>query len=377
MRVLLIDDEKPCLEELAYLLGKYPDVEILGMYTHSRQALAALESVQPDALFLDMDMPSPNGMELALQIQSLYAGIMIVFVTAYSQYALDSFKAFPLDYLLKPIKEARLDSTIEQMRKQFTLLHPVGELQRDIKIRCFGRFAVMTDHEIKWSTRRVRELFLYLINLCGAAPTKNELVNAVFGGVNDKKTANNMYVTIYKLRSLLESIDPEKKCIDIKEDYSLQIMPGFCDYTDFMSFAGQNAAITEKNAVDAARALNLCTDSYLEDADFAWALDTASFVETEYERIALGLAGFYAGAGHLRETENILNKLLQKNPLAEEGYTRLLELYRQNGSNEAFAAKYEEYAAMLWKELRAKPDVIYREYYSGIKKKTKQEQHNN
>ncbi len=368
MKIMLLDDEQPALDELSYLLGKYPDLVVVAAYTDSFQALEAMESIKPDAVFMDIDMPGMDGLELTLRMQAVYSSVLVVFVTAYAKYALDSFKAYPLDYLLKPIKEARLDAAVERIRTQYVLMHPDRDNNAVLRIKCFGKFEVLSQNEIKWGTRRVKELFMYLLDRCGVSPTRSELIQAVFGGINDKKTANNMYVSIYKLRSLLESLDPGRKLIRLKEDYSLQVETGICDYVDFMRFARQNSAVSRQNAVEAARVLSLYSGTYLEDSDCAWALETASFTEAEYERIALGLAGFHSGAGRLREAENILLGLLVKNCLSEAGYAALLNIYINSANHQAYLAHYDEYARILDEELGEKPSPAYTRHYHTIKK---------
>lgn len=371
MKVILIDDEKPGLEEITHLLGKYPDFEIGGAFTNPLQVLEAMEATAPDAVFLDIDMPHMNGLELALRIQAQYPGIIIVFITAYSRFALDAFKAYPLDYILKPIKEARLEAAVEHMRKQYALMHPQNASGPDgLKITCFGKFKLTLPggmEEIKWGTRRVRELFLYLVDRCGRPATRSELLNAIFPGQEAKKASNNLYVTTYKLRSLLASIDPGHRFIRLEDDYSLEIAPGICDYTDFMKFALQNATITENNAVAAARALNVYDRGYLEEEDCPWAGETAAYCEVEYERLALGLANFHFNAGRVPEAENILFKLLMKNSLSEEAYTALLDMHMRSRNDRAYAARYEEYARMLMKELGEEPAPEYIRHYKKIR----------
>ncbi|NPV90599.1 MAG: response regulator [Firmicutes bacterium] len=372
MRVMLIDDEQPGIDELSYLLGKYPDIEIAGAFTNPLRGLEAVERVKPDAVFLDIDMPHADGLELALRIQSLQAGIIVVFVTAYAKYALDSFKAYPLDYLLKPVKEARLDATVEHMRRVNQMFHPDFRRSSSLHIRCFGRFEIAapnTGADIKWGTRRVKELLMYLIDLCGAVPTRGELVRTVFGGADDKKTANNIYVTIYKLRGILDGLDPERRLIRLRDDYSLEVSPGICDYLDFMSFARQNPTITQKNAVAAAKALNRCGGGYLEGVDYPWAADTASVVEAEYERISLGLARVHLNAGRSREAENVLQALLTRDPLSEEGHTALLDLYMRNGSDSNYRSAYLEYARILKNDLGEEPSPAYTRHYREIESK--------
>lgn len=370
MKVMLIDDEKPGLEEIAHLLGKYPDLEITGAFNNPLQAVEAIEKIKPDGLFLDIDMPYMNGLELALRIQAQCPGIIIIFVTAYSKFALDAFKAYPLDYILKPIKEARLEAAIEHMRKQYFLMHPHNLAGVDgLKITCFTRFKLTLPggcEEIKWGTRRVRELFLYLVDRCGRPATRSELLNTLFAGQEEKKAANNLYVTTYKLRSLMDNLDPARRFMRLGDDYALELTPGVCDYTDFMSFATQNAIITNRNAVAAARALNLNQGGYLEDEDRPWAAETASFCEVEYERLALGLAAFYFSTGRIMEAENTLSRLLMRNPFSEEAYTALLAIYMRCGNDQAYTACYTDYARMLMKELGEKPAPEYARHYSKI-----------
>ncbi|MEQ8176042.1 MAG: response regulator [Syntrophomonadaceae bacterium] len=371
MKVMLIDDEKPGLEEIAYLLGKYPDLEIAGAFNNPLHALEAMGELKPDAVFLDIDMPYMDGLELALRIQAQYAGIIIVFVTAYSKFALDAFKAYPLDYILKPIKEARLEAAVEHMRKQYALMNPKNaSVLNNLKINCFGKFNLTLPRdfeEVKWGTRRVRELFLYLVDRCGQPATRTELLFTMFPGQEEKKAANNLYVTTYKLRSLLDHLDPERRLVKLGDNYSLEINPGICDYTDFMTFSRQNPVIASENAVAAARVLNLCQGGYLEGEDCSWAVDSAAFCELEYERIALGLAGVHISGGRAREAENILSKLLQKNPLSDEAYTLLLDIHMRDRNDRAYAARYLEYARMLMKEFGEEPASEYTCYYNKVR----------
>lgn len=365
MKAVLIDDELPCLTELAFLLRKYPDIEVTGLFSSAAEALDKMECLRPDAVFLDIDMPRMNGLELALRIQALCAGVVVVFVTAYPQYALDAFKVYPLDYLLKPVKEARLDACVDHLRGQYALLHPAGEPDR-IHIQCFGSFRVDCGHEIRWGTHRVREMLLYLIGRRGAAATRDELAETLFSGLSGKSMANNLYVTLYRLRNVLAELNRGGNALRLTDDCALSVAPGVCDYTDFMDFAQRNGSITEKNAVEAARALHACAGPYLENEGFEWAAEAAGIVEEEYERIALGLAGVHLNAGRLPEAEAALNRLIARNPLCDEGYALLLELHMRGGNRAAYAALYEQYDRMLRKEFRLKPKERFRQHYLSV-----------
>ena len=367
MKVWLVDDERPCLDELAWLLKQYPDLTLAGMSDDSTEALLSITECKPDAVFLDIGMPKLDGLELALRIQDKCPGIMIVFVTAYSQYALDAYRTHPLDFLLKPVRQAHLDDCVAHLRRQWELLHPKEPARFTLFLRCFGTFEVESETQIKWGTRRVRDLLLYLIDRNGTPYSKSELLHALFNGRDDKSTVHNLYMTIYRLKCLLDTLDPQRRLIRLTEEGALDIAPGVCDYTDFMRFARENAVITEENAAEAARILSLCRGLYLEKERCEWASESANEVETEYERIALGLSSCHITAGRLEDAQRVLDTLQKRNPLCEEAYTLALDLILQTGDREVYLTRYEQYARIMIKELRIKPAQRYREQYERLK----------
>ena len=257
MKAYLVDDEQPCLDDLSWLLSRYPDIELAGAYKNSARALEAIENDRPDVVFLDIDMPRMSGLELAHSIQARHTGVIIVFVTAYAGYALDAYKVYPLDFLVKPVLEEQLEQTVSHLRQQHALLHPQEEKHNGLNIRCFGPFEVNAPCEARFPTRRVKELLLYLIGRNGVAATRDELLCALFAGRNDQNALNNLYVTLSRLKTLLDCWDASRLSVRLTEDNALTIAPGVCDFTDFMAFAARNAALSEKNAEEAARALSL------------------------------------------------------------------------------------------------------------------------
>ena len=368
MKAWLIDDEQPCLNELAWLLKQYPDMEIAGMDTDPVKALGYIMECPPGAVFLDIDMPKLDGLELALRIQEQCPGIVVIFVTAHAQYALDAFMAHPLDFLLKPIRRTRLDDCIGHLLKHHALLHPERPAKRTLALRCFGTFELSCEIEIKWGTRRVRELLLYLISKNGSPALKTEMLDVLFNGQDDKSTVHNLYMTIYRLKCLLDTIDSQRKLIRLTENNALILAPGVCDYSDFMRFTRENAVITEENAREAERVLSLCRGPYLEMESFEWVSENTNIVENEYERIALGLSNVYFAADRLPEAECILTSLLKRNALCEEAHTLLLDMALSTGNRTAYLVQYKQYASILQKELREKPAARYREQYERLKR---------
>lgn len=114
MRILIVDDERPARERLRRMLALEAGIEAIGEAADGIEALRLLPEFRPDALLLDVEMPELSGIDLAASLPA--PGPLVVFVTAYDEYALRAFDANAIDYLLKPFDGARLRRAIERLR---------------------------------------------------------------------------------------------------------------------------------------------------------------------------------------------------------------------------------------------------------------------
>ena len=115
MNVLLVDDSRLARTELRHLLQAFPDVTVVGEARHADEARAQIQALRPDLLLLDVQMPGQTGFEL---LASLEVAPCVIFTTAYDEYALQAFAVNALDYLLKPVQEARLTAALAKARTQ-------------------------------------------------------------------------------------------------------------------------------------------------------------------------------------------------------------------------------------------------------------------
>ncbi|MGL4833808.1 MAG: LytR/AlgR family response regulator transcription factor [Shewanella sp.] len=114
---VIAEDEQIFRDALVQLLAKqWPELEIKAACQDGSEALEAIAEFTPSVAFLDIRMPGVNGMDVAAACAELSPQTQVVFVTAYNQYAIDAFEKGAIDYLLKPIEPARLDSTIERVK---------------------------------------------------------------------------------------------------------------------------------------------------------------------------------------------------------------------------------------------------------------------
>jgi DNA-binding LytR/AlgR family response regulator len=109
---LVVDDEAPALDELSYLLRSMPAVSVVDVAISSSDALRCLQERPYDIVFLDIRMPSLNGIELANVLRRFATPPAVVFVTAYEEYAVSAFDIGACDYLLKPVSAARLRTAL-------------------------------------------------------------------------------------------------------------------------------------------------------------------------------------------------------------------------------------------------------------------------
>jgi two-component system LytT family response regulator len=124
LRAYLVDDEPPALERLHRLLGQTNRVEVIGSATEPEEAVEALSADPPDVCFLDIEMPRLNGFEVLARLPSQP---IVIFTTAYNQYALQAFAVNSVDYLLKPVDPDSLEralTKIERLRSSAQVVQP-------------------------------------------------------------------------------------------------------------------------------------------------------------------------------------------------------------------------------------------------------------
>ncbi|HEY3439782.1 MAG TPA: LytTR family DNA-binding domain-containing protein [Paludibaculum sp.] len=120
---VIADDESPALDELLFLLKEFPEIEVVGTARNGVEAVARIEELEPDLVFLDVQMPGLDGLGVIHKLKS--DGVPLpafVLCTAYEQYALEAFRLEALDYLLKPVERERLVLTIDRVKR--TMLEP-------------------------------------------------------------------------------------------------------------------------------------------------------------------------------------------------------------------------------------------------------------
>lgn len=118
LRAVIIDDERYAREELRYLLQRFVDIDVIAEVARGDEAMVTVLEQAPDVVFLDIEMPKKNGIEIAQSFQQLKKRPHIIFTTAYPTFAVDAFRVNALDYLLKPYKREELAEAMIKLRSQ-------------------------------------------------------------------------------------------------------------------------------------------------------------------------------------------------------------------------------------------------------------------
>ncbi|GAA4710429.1 LytR/AlgR family response regulator transcription factor [Brevibacillus fulvus] len=161
IRVVIAEDERLAREELIYLLQQIQDVELVGTAANGRELLQLVEQTEPDLVILDIKMPELEGVQAARMLMSRKQQPLLVFSTAYDQFAIEAFALNAVDYLLKPFEPQRLQETFRRVRNRLTdTKSPVQKLSK-LLVEENNRVAVIDPASILYAFRDER-----LVQIC-------------------------------------------------------------------------------------------------------------------------------------------------------------------------------------------------------------------
>ncbi len=135
LRAVVVDDEQLAREELCYVLDEVGGIEVVAQAGNGFEAIDAIGRHTPDLVFLDVQMPGLTGFELARKLVEREPPVTIIFVTAYDQHAIEAFDVNAVDYLLKPIEAARVETAIQRARRRMAPDVPLNDqLERIVQL---------------------------------------------------------------------------------------------------------------------------------------------------------------------------------------------------------------------------------------------------
>ena len=153
LKAIIVDDEAPARSELRFLLDEHGQVEVVAEAASVGKAIEQLKDHPCDVMFLDVNMPEATGLKLAEGLQRLKFPPAVVFVTAYSEFALDAFKVNAVDYLVKPVETERLAQAIARVRENVAL-HAQAHRSERISVEKAGKKILVGIDKIRYVMAR-------------------------------------------------------------------------------------------------------------------------------------------------------------------------------------------------------------------------------
>lgn len=369
MKAILIDDEKPALQHLERLLLKDGRLTITGKYTSARLGLAHLEQEKADIVFLDIGMPEMNGLEAGEYIAGLDRSTRIVYITAYSEYAIEAFELNAADYLLKPVTSQRLSKTLERLEvgresSEVQMQPPPASAAavKELSILCFHRLEFIDSTEpgrkMQWRTSKAQEVFALLLHNRGQWVLKDTIVDLVWPDFKPEKAVANLHTTVYHIRKLLKAWDMEVLVEFSQERYRLTKEQVLLDVEEFeLGYAGTPVE-SEEEWLRRENILKLYRGDYLQEHHYDWAEIRRKELQVRYIRMALHSAEYELSSGRPRLALERLLDLQAADPYSDQLCRLILRSYADLGDFIGFRTHYDKYKELLENELGIRPDQV-------------------
>ncbi len=228
MLIYAIDDEKIQLLELQDAINTALPKETVKIFQSTFEVLRMVEEEgeRPDLVFSDIRMPGINGLRLAVRIKKASPDTKIIFVTGYSQYAMDAFRVHANGYLMKPVRPDDITEEVENLQL------PCSRRSDLLTVQCFGNFEVLW-HEVplEFKRRKTKELFAYLIDQEGALCSAEDIAAVLWEDEADvSKAKHRLRNLISDLRSSLKAAGQEAVLIRKSGLLAIKRNSVDCDY---------------------------------------------------------------------------------------------------------------------------------------------------
>lgn len=231
MRIIAADDEKLALQNLTKAIAEAePEAELV-TFSEPEEVLDYAKDHPLDVAFLDVEMGTMTGIEVAKQLKIRYPKINIVFVTGYDKYMAQAIELRMSGYVSKPVTKEKVRIELEDLK------YPVTRVQENIlEARCFGNFEVFVNgRALEFERAKTKEMLAYLIDRRGSVVTSGELRSVLWeDALSDDNTRSYLSKLKKDLISTLKHAAVRETLRESRGKYSVDIERISCDYYDYL-----------------------------------------------------------------------------------------------------------------------------------------------
>ena len=230
MKIICVDDETLVLDLTTAMCRELPQKPEISAFESAEAALEYAKDNTADIAILDINMPDMDGLVLAAKLKELHPDMAIIFLTGYSNYAVDAYEMHASGYLLKPVNKERLASEVNYA----LAVHPPKK-SNHIEVHTFGTFDVLVDgRPITFARTKAKELLAYLIDRQGQVSRADAFAILWEEGVYDRAMQKQLDVIIRSLRDTLDKYDISEM-VEMERGY-LRVVPDkfSCDLYRFL-----------------------------------------------------------------------------------------------------------------------------------------------
>ncbi|MCT6923281.1 MULTISPECIES: response regulator [Bacillales] len=371
MKVLIVDDEPIMLLTMKRMLASIDGIELVGSFQQINEALAFLQQHEADIAFLDIEIAEDNGIELARNLRANNANLDIVFTTAHANYAMQAYDVYPLDYMLKPVSKSRLNQTIARaMSKRRTASTTENAVQNRLKVQTFGCLEVSSTQygEVKWRSKKNKELFAYLLMKRGKSVAKMRLIEDVFPEMPVKNAETYLHTAVYQLRAVLKDHGFKSHVISGQEKYRLDLTNMDVDFLQFEQGVAMLTQINKDNEHVALELEKQVNGVLFEEPYFLWAAFEQESMSLLYTSFAKRLASWLLQRERYVTAVEIVRKIVVYDGFDEEANQLLLNLYGAMRDMYAFQQHYQQYVQRMQRELHLPPSMTMQQLYERYQK---------
>ncbi len=368
MKVMLIDDELFALDVLEKQLNKVEGIEIVGKYQNPELAFLDLAKLEVEVIFLDMEMGEVHGIEFAEKITAVYSNVEIIFVTAHPEFALEAFEVNAIDYLLKPVSINRLKKAILKTKEKLELYKGRKEspiqTEQSLSIYTMKSFRLLDSEQniIKWRTKKVKELFVFLWHHREKPVHKAQIIEELWPEMDIRKSMVLLHTTVYHLRKVLKGNGIENPIKLVNEYYLLSTL-FLSDIYELKEIITINELSSEK----VRRVLEIYSGDYLEEENYPWVIQEQQLIrQSVLHFLERFIETTKNGNEHPLLIEACLEKMLALDIYNETYMLQLLEYYGKRGNIQKMDELYQVISKRLKNELGISIPDGMEEFYKNL-----------